>query len=254
MKPDGEEGRAFVLRWVPELGAAGPKAAPPEARDLFAVAVISKLGDAFERGQRAQKAYQIRHDFKASIMNAQLALGRLGDKIILDPISASKEGLTSEGFEAVFRPLVEYLVSDLDGCEEETWEQRSFLKPGPGRNNLKAIEIADMIAREYDRHFGNPPGRSKQGYKEPDLAPNNPFFRICKVVELILVDGGYGKVSIGDDARREGIDRACTAILKEMLGMGPSDICVWGDPRTRLLAKRNGEGSRQPEPVIVEDA
>jgi hypothetical protein len=91
-----------------------------------------------------------------------------------------------------------------------------------------------MIAREYDLYFEKPAGRSKQADK------NNPFFRICKAAEKILRADGYKDLSIGDYARSEGIDRACIALLKEIMGVAPDAIFIANNPRKLLLEKRRG--------------
>jgi hypothetical protein len=230
-------------RWIRELGAASPKAATPEQREKFADAVVQQLGEAYARGERAQTAWKSIQRFRDADREIRNALKSFASAIADDSIHAAKVGLTLDEFEEVAHPLLRVTLKANSIEEGYDWRDRWHLTRRSGRKNRIAIEIAEMMAYEYDRCFGTIAARSKQADK------NTPFFRLCKVIERALDETGRSRISLGYEARCEGIDRACTAILKEIYGGPPDSIFVAGNVRALLIRMRStqaGPGSLSP--------
>jgi hypothetical protein len=228
------------------LADAGPTAAAIDRRKAFAVAVLSQLEGAYIRGKRAENAFHIRKEFHQAIFEVLKALDKLCQEIMVEPDAAVRSGLTPENFARFADPLKEFLHRAWRQFDRSKvrWEEQPFAGPRRGRKARTAIEVATMIAREYDRYFDRPAGRSKQSDK------NNPFFRVCKAAEEILRADGHKDLSIGDYARNEGIDRACTALLKEVLGIGQDAMFMADNPRRLLLEKRKGIKALRKEPEV----
>lgn len=227
------EARAY---WKRELAAAGPRAASISQRETFAEAIISLLGTARADGARSENAYTTTRSFLSAEWAVRTALFILRDRIADDHVGARRMGMQLADLDIFSGPLLRYLDRVAESRENRPRRDGEDSPPRRGRKNRAAIEIATMLAGEYDRHFGRPPGRGKQS------DANNPFYRVCKIVEKVLSAAGYNNISIGDDSRREGINRACTAAVKDMLGMGELDVYVAADPRAALLDKRKERG------------
>jgi hypothetical protein len=222
--------------WIRDLAAASPKAATPEQREMFANAVLEQLSEAYARGERAQTAWKSIQRIHEAAREIRDALRSFATAIAADSIHAARVGVTVDEFDDVTQPVLSYILKVHSIEDGYDWRDRWHLTRRPGRKSRIAIEIAEMIAYEYDRCFGRPAGRSKQADK------NTPFFRVCKVVERILDSTGQNGISLGHDARSEGIDRACTAILKEMSGAPPDSIFVAGNVRALRIRQRSAQG------------
>ncbi len=188
--------------WVEMLAAAGPKEASREKREDFANAVISQLPEAYERGRFAENAFEIRMKFNAAAESLRLRLIDFEGMIAADPVAADKLGFDRGELATLTRPLYAYLDRIARGGHERGWYDVYYFRKPPGRKIRAAIEIAEMVALTYYRHFGKMPGKSKQA------TVNTPFFQVCRVVRRMVCASGHTGFSIGDEARREGIFRA----------------------------------------------
>lgn len=223
-------------RWIRELSAASPKRATHEQRARFAAAVLEQLSEAYTRGERAQSAWKRIQCFHNAAREIRSAVQSFATAISSDSIHAARIGLTLDEFDDVTQPVLRFIIkvhSIEDGFDSR---DRPYLTLRSGRKTRIAIEVAEMIAYEYDRCFGKIAGRSKQAAK------NTPFLNLCKVVERILDERGVTGISLGQETRREGIDRACTAILQEMSGAPPGSILVADNVRALLLHRRRMQG------------
>lgn len=217
--------------WEQRLEAAvGTRIGTAESRQVFAQAVMSKLESSYLRGSWVENEFSITTHFQEKIWAVRSTINDLGGAISRDHASAREFLLTETELEVVSKRLLDFLLRAEAGLTRDSVEQ---LRPRPGRKIRGAVEIAARIAAEYDRCFGQPPGTSKQG------AINNPFTRICKVVERRLEAAGHGWVTFGNLARSEAIEKYCTGAIRKLLGLGPKDVYVAaGDAKTRLLRLR----------------
>lgn len=183
--------------WIKELSAQCPKRAAVEVRAAFAETVLSRLASTAPHAVRVQGEREINERVGTAVSSTREGIQSLRIRIERDPVGASGLGLRGIDLEEAAAPL----EALLDRVQEELKRRdKSLPTRTRGRQIDGAVEIAAMIAREYQSHFKKLPGSSKQE------ASNNPFAAICRVVERILKDAGY-RVTIGYDVRAKVLGR-----------------------------------------------
>lgn len=169
----------------------------PQQQRAFAEQVLDGLRHAYEKGKQAQDAFAIAERLYRELWAAKYAPHLLDTRLIIDRVTAGALGLT---------PKLHQLSDAMDnGIMEGILAVQKMAdaseKPKRGRKKRLAVEVTDLIAKAYERHFERPPARSRRGTGMPP-----PFLRACAVVEWILATEGR-RISLGYAARLEGIKR-----------------------------------------------
>lgn len=222
-----ENGKAKArAEWVTKLETAvRPRVGTEDQRRAFAEAVVTRLAGAYTRGRRSETAYNSTVKLLRSLWRMREAIPELGAEIEADPVFAQQFGLTPHKYRRSYTSFLDYIDRAIIAMQRRNWR---VVKPRRGRKSATAVVITEMVATEYYRHFGKRPGISKQS------DANNPFTRVCGVVERILESTGHSEVLLGYIARRAGIDQAGTVALCELLELRPDDVLVVANPWERL--------------------
>jgi hypothetical protein len=230
-------------KWVDEIAKVGKRIGTEDEWRAFANDVLSQLAGAYTRGWRAQNAYIQRVDLLRPLARVRKAIVQLRDVVDHDPVLCQRFGLTPDGYRLACDSFLLYI--DRAVVNINPWRRSD--SPRPGRQSRIAIEITEMLAIEYYRHFKKMPGVSKEKKK-------SPFTHVCSVVERILESTRHPNVWLGYEARWAGIDRAALTVLRELHNLGPDDGLTVSDPRKYLEYEKNlqaGKSARRPSGVFI---
>jgi hypothetical protein len=230
-------------KWVDEIATVGKRIGSEDEWRGYANDVVSQLAGAYTRGWRAQNAYIQRVDLRKPLSRVQKAIVQLRDVVDHDPVFCQRFGLTPDGYRLACDAFLLYI--DRAAVNLNPWTRTD--SPRPGRQSRIAIEITEMLAIEYYRHFKKMPGVSKEKKK-------SPFTHVCSIVERILESTGHPNVWLGYEARSAGIDRAALRVLRGLHDLGPEDGLTVSDPRKYLEYEKNlqaGKPASHPSGVFI---
>jgi hypothetical protein len=221
-----------IETWVNDIAKVGKRIGSQEQWHAFASTVVSQLPRAYTDGWRAQNTSAQRRELLKPLQQLAQAIAHAEDAIDHDPIFCRRFGLTPETYQLASESFLGYITRII----VDLHPSRRSDNPRPGRQSRTAIEITGMLALEYYRHFGKLPGRSRDSKKK------TPFTHVCAIVERILESMGHAEVSLGYEARREGIEHAALMALRDLYQLGPEEQLFVSDPRQAL--KREEERRR----------